>query len=224
MDTLEQTTEMKALFDLHGSDKGTKHDYHLIYEPFFEKVRYEPINILEVGILNGHSMLAWLEYFPNAQIYGIDIFTRTGSADIPALKRKRTHWALCDSTSMVSQSTIKRKWPDVKFDIILDDGLHTLKGQAKTFMNLIPLLKEDGTYFIEDVCAVDKLQEERCNPHHPAFNVKSHNWFARHEKHFNPIQMNFLMNTLEDSGYKITHHDNRVMTGEPDSYVISIKK
>ena len=224
MDTPERTIEMKALFDLHGSDKGTKHDYHLIYEPFFEKVRYEPINILEVGILNGHSMLAWLEYFPNAQIYGIDIFTRVASADIPALKRKRTHWALCDSTSMVSQSTIKRKWPDVKFDIILDDGLHTLKGQAKTFMNLIPLLKEDGTYFIEDVCAVDKLQEERSDPHHPAFNVKSHNWFARHEKHFNPIQMNFLMSTLEDSGYKITHHDNRVITGEPDSYVISIKK
>ena len=224
MDTPEQTIEMKALFDLHGSDKGTKHDYHLIYEPFFEKVRYEPINILEVGILNGHSMLAWLEYFPNAQVYGIDIFTRVASADIPALKRKRTHWALCDSTSMVSQSTIKRKWPDVKFDIILDDGLHTLKGQAKTFMNLIPLLKEDGTYFIEDVCAVDKLQEERSDPHHPAFNVKSHNWFARHEKHFNPIQMNFLMSTLEDSGYKITHHDNRVITGEPDSYVISIKK
>lgn len=218
MDTLEQ------ILNLHKSDKSTKHDYHTIYEPYFEKIRYDKINILEVGILHGHSMLAWLEYFPNAQVYGIDIFTRVGSAEIPALKRKRTHWALCDSTSMVSQSTIKRKWPDVKFDIILDDGLHTLKGQAKTFMNLIPLLKEDGTYFIEDVCAVDKLQEERCNPHHPAFNVKSHNWFRRHEKHFNPIQMNFFMNTLKDSGYKITHHDNRVITGEPDSYVISIKK
>ena len=218
MDTLEQ------ILNLHKSDKSTKHDYHTIYEPYFEKIRYDKINILEVGILHGHSMLAWLEYFPNAQVYGIDIFTRVGSAEIPALKRKRTHWALCDSTSMVSQSTIKRKWPDVKFDIILDDGLHTLKGQAKTFMNLIPLLKEDGTYFIEDVCAVDKLQEERSDPHHPAFNAKSHNWFARHEKHFNPIQMNFLMSTLEDSGYKITHHDNRVITGEPDSYVISIKK
>ena len=218
------TKSLRNIFDDNKSDKSTKHDYHLIYEPFFEKIRYEPINILEVGILKGHSMLAWLEYFPNAQIYGIDIFTRVGMLEIPALKRKRTHWAICDSTTMVSQSTIKRKWPDVKFDIILDDGLHTLRGQAKTFMNLMPLLKEDGTYFIEDVCPVDKLQEERCDPHHPGFTVKIHNWFARAEKHFNPIQMDFFMNTLKDSGHKITHHDNRVMTGEPDSYVISIKK
>jgi hypothetical protein len=218
------TKTLEQILNLYGSDKSTKHYYHTIYEPYFEKIRYDKINILEVGILDGKSMLAWLEYFPNAEIYGIDIFTRTRSADIPALKRKRTHWALCDSTLMIAQSTIKRKWPDVKFDIILDDGLHTLKGQAKTFMNLIPLLKENGTYFIEDICAVDKLQQERCDPHHPAFSPWWANWFNRHEKHFNGIQMNFLLNALEDSGHKITHYDNRVMTAEPDSYVIAIKK
>lgn len=215
---------LEQIFNKYETDKSSKHDYHTIYEPDFKKIKYDKINILEVGVFRGKSMEAWLEYFPNAQLYGIDIFKRVPAAEVPVLKRKRTHWAACDSTTLVAQSTIKRKWPDVKFDIILDDGLHTLKGQAKTCMNLMPLLKDGGTYYIEDVCVVDKLQEERCDPHHHDFSTKQSNWFASEADHFNAIQMNFLMNTLADAPYKVTHHDNRLVSGECDSYVIKIKK
>ena len=66
------TKTLEQILNLYGSDKSTKHYYHTIYEPYFEKIRYDKINILEVGILDGKSMLAWLEYFPNAEIYGIE--------------------------------------------------------------------------------------------------------------------------------------------------------
>lgn len=215
---------LEQIFNKYETDKSSKHNYHEIYEPDFKKIKYDKINILEVGVLHGKSMEAWLEYFPNAQVYGIDIFKRVPAAEVPVLKRKRTHWCKVDSTMSIGRSTIERTWPGIEFDFILDDGLHTLKGQAQTYMTLNPLLKKGGTYYIEDVCVVDKLQEDCINPHHYAFSARQSNWFARHAEHFNPMQMNFLLNTLADAPYKVTHHDNRLATLECDSYVIKIKK
>ena len=35
--------------------------------------KYKKINILEIGVDNGDSLRLWREYFPNANICGIDI-------------------------------------------------------------------------------------------------------------------------------------------------------
>ena len=44
-----------------------------LYEKYFEPFRNLEINILEIGIENGDSLRIWREYFPNANICGIDI-------------------------------------------------------------------------------------------------------------------------------------------------------
>lgn len=44
------------------------------------------------------------------------------------------------------------------FDIIIDDGLHTIGGQYYSFQNLLPKLKEDGIYIIEDIQRKDEFQ------------------------------------------------------------------
>jgi D-glycero-alpha-D-manno-heptose-7-phosphate kinase len=39
------------------------------YEQKFKDLRFEKINILEIGFLIGSSVFSWLEYFENAKIY-----------------------------------------------------------------------------------------------------------------------------------------------------------
>lgn len=78
---------LEELFNKYGCDKAVKHNYHTVYEPEFDTIRNESINILEVGVFKGDSVRAWLEFFPNATIYGIDIFTRVKPEDIDVLQR-----------------------------------------------------------------------------------------------------------------------------------------
>ena len=55
---------------------------------------------------------------------------------------------LIDSTD---SGACKNFVPNISFDIILDDGLHTSDGQIKTFRNFYSRVKDGGLYIIEDV-------------------------------------------------------------------------
>ena len=72
---------MTELLDKYCSDKGTfwqsKHHYPTAYHSIFGSLRGSITSILEVGIGEDTSPSAatWIEYFPRAQIYLIDIKT-----------------------------------------------------------------------------------------------------------------------------------------------------
>jgi methylase of polypeptide subunit release factors len=57
----------------HDTDKATFHNFTSFYEQHFRTRRYDEMTILELGILNGKSLLTLQEYFPNATIHAIDI-------------------------------------------------------------------------------------------------------------------------------------------------------
>ena len=44
-----------------------------IYETYFKDIRNQKLNILEIGVRNGNSIRVWEEYFPNSNIFGLDI-------------------------------------------------------------------------------------------------------------------------------------------------------
>ena len=90
--------KLKDLFALHGSDKASKHKYDIVYEKYMSHRRDEKINLLEIGVFKGDSIKVWLDYFPNATIYGVDIFVRIKPEDIKILTNPRVKWAKCDST------------------------------------------------------------------------------------------------------------------------------
>jgi ubiquinone/menaquinone biosynthesis C-methylase UbiE len=146
---------LDILFNKAGCDKAEKHHYHTVYGPEFDTLRNEPINILEVGVFKGDSIKAWLEFFPNANIYGIDIFKRVKPEDIKVLNNDRVKYLKCDSTNIAVRDQIKKEWPRIRFDIIIDDGLHTPDANAKTLHNLFPLLKKNGSFYVEDVWPLD---------------------------------------------------------------------
>ena len=79
--------ELVELFDRYCSDKGTfwqsKHHYGSAYHSLFGSLRESVRSILEVGIGEdtAPSVAAWLEYFPHAHIYPVDIKTTKEVAD-----------------------------------------------------------------------------------------------------------------------------------------------
>ena len=138
-------------FDKYDCDKGHKHRYDRIYEPILEPLRDQPITLLEIGVLRGASLSAWLDYFSKAKLIGIDTFGRVPAEAVPILEHPRVTWFACDSTKTA---------PDVMADIIIDDGYHTPEAQLATFRKYFPLLNDGGVYFIEDCAANDSKDYE----------------------------------------------------------------
>lgn len=204
-------SELEQLFDKHGCDKGSKHKYHTIYESIFEPLRDKEINILEIGVFDGASLKVWLDYFPNANIYGIDLFSRVAMEDVQVLNEERCQAIKGDSTNIATAELVKKQWPDVKFDIIIDDALHVPEANAKTMHNFFPLLKENGMYSIEDVWPLDIMSSREWN----------HHWIQKRPKGYNMLKWSLLAKELE--GKTVTRYDNRKATGEGDSYIIMAK-
>ena len=186
---------MREIFDRHGCDKGSRHGYERVYEPAFKDIRNEPLRILEIGIFRGASLAAWLEYFPNATIVGIDTFGRVKPKDIPILNHPRVDWYHHDSTTPLDIG---------EFDIAIDDGLHTHAAQRKTLECFAPCA---DMYFIEDVWAFDHMT--------PA--EKEHKWLKRGG--YSEKEYQELLNALEP--YTVEFHDLRV-GHQPDSFIIEV--
>ena len=46
------------------------------------------------------------------------------------MQHERVKWLKCDSTSYDVGNQIENAWPGIRFDIIIDDGLHTPAANA----------------------------------------------------------------------------------------------
>lgn len=127
----------------HGTDKATFHNFTVFYDKNFKNIRDRPLNILELGIYNGKSLLMLEEYFPNANIYAIDI-----NEDSVKNYGTRIHTYLC---SQDDESKLQELFSDIEFDIIIDDGSHLTIHQLKSFAFLFKYVKPGGLYVCEDL-------------------------------------------------------------------------
>jgi hypothetical protein len=202
---------LSKIFEKNKCDKK-EHMYYKVYEPYLESKREESLKILEVGIFKGASIDSWHDYLPNAELYGIDIFTRLKPEEVPALKKDRVFWINGDSMNSSIQDKIKNEWGDVKFDVIIDDGLHTPEANAKTFKNLVSFLKDDGVFYIEDVWPLDIMTQEQWN----------HVWMRKNPTKYNSDKWKLFESSL--NGYNVTQHDLRKESNIPDSYIYEIRK
>lgn len=119
--------------------------YFEIYERHFAQFRNLPISLLEFGVLHGGSLQMWKHYFgPQAKIYGADINPRCAE-----LAEEQITILLADQESRESLQNICKTLPP--FDIIIDDGGHTMLQQTTTFEEIWGQLKIGGVYLIEDM-------------------------------------------------------------------------
>lgn len=143
------------LADNSLTDKGTQHTYLGVYEALFQSKKNTATDIIEVGIgcffdKNGGSIKLWKDYFSNAQIHGIDILPENRVIDELIHDTKVSLYCLSNAYDL--NFVVKNFYhKNIKADVIIDDGEHSLDSMKK-FLNLyLPILKDDGILVIEDV-------------------------------------------------------------------------
>lgn len=120
----------------HGTDKATWHKYCDFYENELQGLN--PGRILEIGVKDGASLRMWREYYPGAEVVGIDVSPVIDITGCAVLKM--------DATDVYALRELGR------FDLIIDDGSHMTKDQQISFEYLFNHgLKRGGVYIIEDI-------------------------------------------------------------------------
>lgn len=129
-----------------GADKGSfYHNYTQIYAKYFSELKNKPIKFLEIGIYKGSSVKMWEEYFTHADLHFIDI-----NFDAIEYFSKRAHYHLCNQENREELTQLMQKTGG-EFDVIIDDGGHTMSQQITSFTVLFPHIKRGGMYIIEDL-------------------------------------------------------------------------
>jgi len=167
-------TDLCEIAYKYGTDKCPQicHFYTEFYYPTLKDKRESIKKVLEIGVgclktmhrgphyTTGASLHMWRDFFPNAQIYGIDILPET------IFKKDRIETFLCDAYSKKDLvELIDKIGSDI--DLVIDDGSHITEHQIFTCLTLKPLLKKGVIYVIEDVAfvstVIDALKDYDCH-------------------------------------------------------------
>lgn len=132
----------------HNADKSSRfHHYLDFYQDILPDQEFSG-RLLEIGVMDGLSMKMWQEYYPYAEIVGIDI-----KEDMPSYMHD-VNWQVPRTVKLltVDGTDPKQLAPLGMFDIIIDDGSHYMSHQQKSFKHLYyNQLNKGGTYIIEDL-------------------------------------------------------------------------
>ena len=153
----ENAKKFEEFFTFFGSDKSTKHNYHILYGKIISNKKISKILEIGLGTNNvdvlgnmgpeakpGASIRAFREVCQNASIYGADIDQRI------LFNEDRIETTKVDQLSNNSLSNLKQKFGD-EFDLIIDDGLHAAIANINTLGACLDQLKKGGIFVIEDI-------------------------------------------------------------------------
>ena len=144
-------TKMRALRDAcddHLTDKNTVHSYLEAYEALFSPRRESARDVLELGVNHGGSIAMWQRFFPNATVTGVDISMQNVRANLSDPRVR-----LVNADAYTHETT--RALGDRAYDIIIDDGPHTLESMLFVAAHYSALLAPGGVLVIEDIQSMD---------------------------------------------------------------------
>lgn len=130
----------------YGADKSSKfHNYLDFYQEQLPDRGFSG-RLLEIGVMDGLSMKMWREYYPKAEIVGIDIK--------PMDHMHNDDWQVPESVKLIECDGTDPKQSNKlgMFDIIIDDGSHFWADQQKSFeIFYYNQLNDGGVYILEDL-------------------------------------------------------------------------
>lgn len=138
-------------FNKYGSDKGCEHGYWPIYTEILKKYKDSKIRLLEIGLGTNDSTLissmgatsktnfrcgsyvrTFRDYLEKAEIFG-------GNVDRNSLfTEDRIKTFYVNQLEFNSFNELNSKCGNKKFDIIIDDGLHSITVNLNTIL-IVPL-------------------------------------------------------------------------------------
>ena len=166
-----KANELANLCDKYGSDKGSNiedghpypwspHSYADFYTMLFQHRRNEVHAVFECGIGTtseiisanmgvdgrpGASLRVWRDYFPVANIFGVDIDRNI------LFEEDRIKTFFMDQTDGAVIKSTFSEIGDVLFEVMIDDGLHTFDAGRVLFESAWARIAPGGVYIIEDV-------------------------------------------------------------------------
>lgn len=202
------STELCELGKKYDTDKSSQragrsdirhcHPYTIFYDSLFRSHRNEPLNIAELGILEGSSLRMWREYFPNANIVGFD-------NNVEFIDNYKNNFEM-DKTTLLhmdvfNQDSISNGFHDAgkEYDIIIEDTTHQFQDQIRVIFQAYKHLKPGGIIIIEDIFRSYK-EEDYLQALRP------------------------IMNNFQDYYFIDLDHENRISTGwDNDKLFVLVK-
>lgn len=143
-----------------------KHCNTELYGPLLSHLKNKPVNLLEIGVRWGGSILMWQDFFihPNSIIHGADIDFSNINKDISNKINSSQKIKLYEGNAY-TQDFVCKNFGDSCFDIILDDGSHTEGDQIKFFNLYISLLNDGGYLMAEDFHSLEQARNviDKCD-------------------------------------------------------------
>jgi hypothetical protein len=155
-----KSIKLENLLNFYGSDKGSFHGYSPAYSSILSRLGSSNLHILEIGLGTnnldtmsnmgadgkpGASLRAWRDFCLDSSVIGCDIDKRILFNE-PGIKTFQL-----DQTSESSWQKLKSEIKNSKFDLIIDDGLHSPLANLQTILAVQDLIAPGGVIVIEDI-------------------------------------------------------------------------
>lgn len=136
----EAMTTVRSFKELCEEYETDKDKYAKAYEDLFHMKHKSISSLFEIGVQGGGSLWLWREYFPRAEVIGLDC--RPYKLKVPERSKVFEGY---QQDGVVLRDIIQTRGP---FDVIVDDGGHIFNQQKISF----EVLGEHASiYIIEDV-------------------------------------------------------------------------
>ncbi len=132
--------DLKNKYNARKEDSDLAMHFLDVYRHHFKARRKEIKSLLEIGVQYGGSLKMWRNYFQNAQITGMDINKKCAK-----YRGDRIDIVIGDQQDVALLKSLGN------FDIIIDDGGHTMDQQITSFEILWKHINSEGIYVLEDL-------------------------------------------------------------------------
>ena len=152
--------ELSEIFKRHKSDKSNS-GFHPLYSYILSNLgRDRRLQICEIGLGTnnqnvisymthhfkpGGSLYGFREFLPNSEIYGADIDKSILFSD------DRIKTCFVDQLEIESFENLKKEFGNIKYDLFIDDGLHSIGANFNTLLFALENIKDNGWIVIEDI-------------------------------------------------------------------------
>jgi hypothetical protein len=109
--------------------------FYSLYEQKFAPYKERSIKLLEIGVQDGSSIAHWRREYPKWDVWGVDVDEH------------------CRGNQIIIGDQADPDFVESLggFDIVIDDGGHTMNQQQTSFNILFPKLSKGGLYVMEDL-------------------------------------------------------------------------
>ncbi len=137
------------------------HEYTPSYFDLLAPWRTQYSYVLEIGVNSGNSLYMWRDFFPHAEIIGLDIDPGC------LIQGDRIRCFRADQGDKQSLLAAVVQGGVAPFDLIIDDGSHRREHQGVSLQTLVPFLSDIGMYIVEDIARDDKEWHQYLLDHTP---------------------------------------------------------